>query len=297
MDRKIWWGTVLTAMVTPMDEQGRVDLATAAKLGRFLVSKGCSGIVVSGTTGEAATLTRKEKIDLFRTVKEHVGASGLVIAGVGSNCTRDTVELIEAAEATPVDGYMVVTPYYNKPTPEGIVAHYKAVDASSSRPIMAYNVPGRTAFNLSLDMYADILAACPRVTAVKEADTDLEKAAAMVSTIGSRAALFSGNDSCLFPLLALGFQGVVSVAANIIPGQMAAIVNAVAKSNWEEARNMHLRYLPLFKALFSETNPVPVKQALAIQGWPVGRPRLPLTPLAEANCRHLEQLALLFKSQ
>lgn len=290
-----WWGTALVAMVTPMDAEGNVDIALAAELADSLVRRGCSGIVASGTTGEAATLTKEEKICLFREIKNRVGDKGLVIAGVGSNSTRDTVDLIEAAETTPVDGYMVVTPYYNKPNPPGLAAHYKAVDAASSRPVMLYNVPGRTGLDLSLDTYTAILAACPKITAIKEAATDLEKAAAMVEAIGSRAALLSGNDSYLLPLLALGFQGVVSVAANLVPRQIAAIIDATAAGRWELARQLHLQLLPLFKALFIETNPAPIKAALAIQGWQVGRPRLPLAPPGQECRSRLEQLAELYK--
>ncbi|HOB34483.1 MAG TPA: 4-hydroxy-tetrahydrodipicolinate synthase [Bacillota bacterium] len=283
------WGKVLAAVVTPMKPDGAVDFELAARLCRDIVDNGCDGVVVSGTTGEAATLTQGEKTELFARVKEAVGQRGMVIAGVGSNCTRDTVELLRRAEETPVDGYMVITPYYNKPNLSGLIKHFSAVNAASSRPIMLYNVPSRTGLDLTLESYREILARCPRITAVKEAGTDLEKAGQLAGEFAG-VDFFSGNDSLTLPLLALGFKGVVSVAANVVPGSVARLVQLAAAGQWEEARALHCRLLPLFKALFVETNPVPVKAALVAQGWPVGETRLPLGSISPEHRVMVENL-------
>ena len=193
------WGKVLAAVVTPMKPDGAVDFEQAARLCRDIVDNGCDGVVVSGTTGEAATLTQGEKTELFARVKEAVGQRGMVIAGVGSNCTRDTVELLRRAEETPVDGYMVITPYYNKPNLSGLIKHFSAVNAASSRPRMLYNVPSRTGLDLTLESYRKFGRA--RITAVKEAGADLEKAGQLAGEFAG-VDFFSGNDSLTLPLLA-----------------------------------------------------------------------------------------------
>lgn len=284
------WGRTLAAAVTPMDSMGNVNYRLAASLCADIINNGCDGVVVAGTTGEAATLTDNEKLQLFAFVKEKVGKTGKVIAGVGSNCTRDTVSLIHKAESLGLDGYMVITPYYNKPNLNGLVEHYKAVDSASSLPIMIYNVPSRTGLDMASRDYEQVLACCPKITAVKEASTDLDKAGALAAA-HKNVAFFSGNDSYTLPLMALGFSGVVSVAANLVPAAMAKIPDLVYAGDWAGAREIHFKLAPLFKALFMETNPVPVKAGLECQGWPVGRPRLPLGDLSDKN-RQLIKLLL-----
>jgi 4-hydroxy-tetrahydrodipicolinate synthase len=280
------WGAVLAAVVTPFDEQGQVDYELAGEICLDLVSRGCDGVVVSGTTGEAPTLSLSEKVNLFTKVKAAVGGRGNVIAGIGANSTAATLALLKENEASEPDGYMVVTPYYNKPNPKGLIAHFQAITACTTKPLMIYNVPPRTGLDVSPDLYEEIFDACPSISAVKEASSDMDKVTELVRRFGSRVTLLSGNDNLLLPMLALGFHGVVSVAANVGPEAMAAMLRSTEDSNWHRARAIHLRYTPLFKVLFCESNPVPVKAALEIQGWPVGDPRLPLAPISQAN-RHL----------
>lgn len=288
------WGKTLVAVVTPMHEDGSVNYPLAAELCRHIVDQGCDGVVLSGTTGESSTLSPEEKLTLFSEVKSYLGQKGLVVAGVGCNSTASTAALIEKAEKISVDGYMVITPYYNKPNTAGLVEHYRVIDQVSSRPIMVYNVPSRTGLDIKLNEYEQIFTHCPQVTSVKEASTDMEKASELVNRFGRQIQFFSGNDSYLLPLLALGFKGVVSVAANIAPGDMSAIANETELGNWQKAREIHAKLLPLFQSLFVETNPVPVKAALELQGWPVGEPRLPLAVISEANLEKLKMLLPIF---
>lgn len=282
------WGTTLTAMVTPMNAEGAVDTATAVALAKDIIDNGCDGVILCGTTGEAATLTREEKLALFAAVGEAVD-KGLVIAGVGSNSTRETVELIRQADKLPVDGYMIITPYYNKPNQAGMVEHYKAAAAASTKPIMLYNVPSRTGIDLSLEDYQQVLRNCPGITAVKEAGANFAKAGRLVAEF-PEVQFFSGNDSETLPLMLLGFKGVVSVAANVVPAAVSWLTKQASQGNWEGARRTHVYLTPLFAALFSETNPVPVKAALEFQGWPVGSPRLPLARLSAGNCGRLRAI-------
>jgi 4-hydroxy-tetrahydrodipicolinate synthase len=283
------WGTTLTAMVTPMNSVGAVDTATAVALAKDIIDNGCDGVILCGTTGEAATLTREEKLALFAAVGDAVAGKGLVIAGVGSNSTRETVELIRQADKLPVDGYMIITPYYNKPNQAGMVEHYKAAAAASTKPIMLYNVPSRTGIDLSLEDYQRVLSNCPGITAVKESGADFPKASRLVSEF-PEVAFFSGNDIDTLPLMLLGFKGVVSVAANVVPAAVSWLTKQASQGNWEGARRTHVYLTPLFAALFSETNPVPVKAALEFQGWPVGSPRLPLARLSAGNCGRLRAI-------
>lgn len=283
------WGRTLVAMVTPLNAAGELDLNVATALARDLVAQGSDAIILAGTTGEAATLTPAEKLRLFAAVSAELAEPHRVIAGIGGNCTRDTVKLVQAAEALPLGGYMAITPYYNKPNRAGLLSHYQAIDAASSRPIMVYNVPSRTGLDLDQQHYRSLFAACPRLTAVKEASADLVKAAWLVEEF-PQVDFFSGNDDLLLPLAALGFKGVVSVAANIVPSAIARLTALASQGDWSEARKLHARLLPLFAALFWETNPVPVKAALELMGWPVGDPRLPLAKLSSANRQRLSDL-------
>lgn len=289
------WGRTLVAVVTPMQE-GKVDCELAARLCQNIIAQGCHGVVVAGTTGEAATLTNEEKLDLFARIKEEVGSAGKVIAGVGSNCTRTTVELIEKAAAIPLDGYMIITPYYNKPNLSGLIQHFQAVDRASTRPIMLYNVPSRTGIDLGMEGYRRVLEACPKVTAVKEASSNMEKASQLVAEF-ENISFFSGDDGLTLSLMALGFCGVISVAGNVVPRAMAQFTQLAASGEWAAARSLHNALFPLFKALFVETNPVPVKAALEIQGWPVGEPRLPLAPLEHQHRSQLKELLYMYSRE
>jgi 4-hydroxy-tetrahydrodipicolinate synthase len=291
------WGKTLAAVVTPMDSSGNVNYDQAAKLCRSIIQRGCDGVVVCGTTGEAATLGSQEKLQLFTEIKNRVGSRGKVIAGLGTNCTKTTLDLIRQAENLPIDSYMVITPYYNKPNSTGLTEHFRAIDSVSTKPIMIYNVPSRTGLDVDIKGYEQIFKVCPKITAVKEASTDMEKASQLTALFGNRAEFFSGNDSYLLPLLALGFKGVVSVAANLVPEDMAKITTLVSQGDWQGARAVHDRLFPLFKTLFVETNPVPVKAALELQGWHVGSPRLPLAGISEENMSKIRALLPLYKGE
>lgn len=280
------WGKTLAAIVTPM-EGGKINYALAARLAKSIISHGCDGVVACGTTGEAATLSKTEKLALIDCLGQAVGGAGRVIAGVGSNNTEETVALIRQVEKLPADGYMVITPYYNKPNSQGLLQHYQAVDAACTKPIMLYNVPSRTGMCMSQADYSRILAACPQITAVKEASGNVAVGANLLANHPG-IAWFSGNDDLTLPLMAIGFQGVVSVAANVAPKEVAQLTSLISQGNWQAARTINRRLLPLFTALFLETNPVPVKAALEMLGFPVGTPRLPLAGL---SAEHRQQLA------
>lgn len=293
--KRFEWGETLVAVVTPMT-RGVINYQLAVELCKDIISNGCDGVILAGTTGEAATLSLQEKLQLFAAVSKGIGQEGKVIAGVGSNCTQDTLNLIAQTESLGVDGYMVITPYYNKPNHSGLVEHFKAIDAASSKPIMLYNVPSRTGLDMSPHAYEEILGSCPKITAVKEASPDMDKA----SVIAARhltTAFFSGNDSLTLPLMALGFQGVVSVAGNLVPAAVAEIPRRINAGDWAGARAVHNALFPLFKAMFMETNPVPVKAGLEIQGWSVGSPRLPLGSISTANREFLTELLAQYKRE
>lgn len=283
------WGKTLAAMVTPMDAGGGVDLEGAVGLARDIMARGVEGLVLSGTTGEAATLSAEEKLALAEAVGRALGGQGQIIAGVGGCSTRETVALVRRMEEKPIQAYMVITPYYNKPNRGGLIAHYQAVAQASSRPLMLYNVPSRTGLDLSREDYQVLLRACPEIRAVKEAGTDLAKGAWLADSF-PEVGFYSGSDDLVLPLVALGFRGVVSVAANVVPAAMAQLTAWACQGEGARARALYNRLAPLFAALFVETNPVPVKAALELQGWPVGAPRLPLVRLSEENRQNLAAL-------
>lgn len=270
------FGRVIPAMVTPFDADGRVDLPRAAELARFLVGEmGCDGILVGGTTAESPVLTDDEKMELVRAAVEAVGDRVFVWAGTGSNDTRHSLELTRRAEAAGADGVMLVTPYYNKPPQQGLYEHFRAVAESTPLPMMLYNVPGRTACNLAPETVAR-LAELPNVVAIKEASGSLDQVSQVRAMTPPDFVIFSGDDSLTLPILAVGGAGVVSVAAHVAGRQIARMVDAFLRGEVEEARRWHLRLLPLCKALFVTTNPIPVKAALRLIGFPVGGYRLPL---------------------
>ncbi len=279
------FGRVIPAMVTPFDGEGRVDFRRAAELARFLVEeKGCDGILVGGTTAESPVLTDEEKVSLFRTVVEAVGDRVFVWAGTGSNDTRRSVELTRRAEEAGADGVMLVTPYYNKPPQQGLYEHFRAVAASTSLPVMLYNVPGRTACNIAPETVAR-LAELPNVAAVKEASGSLDQVSQIRALTRDDFVIYSGDDSLTLPILAVGGSGVVSVAAHVAGREIGRMVDAFLAGDMAEARRWHLRLLPLCKALFVTTNPIPVKAALRLAGFPVGGYRLPLVEPSPAEER------------
>lgn len=291
------FGRLLTAMVTPMHEDGSVNFDEAARLARHLAETGSDGIVVAGSTGESPTLTFQEKLDLFRAVRQAVGPQVSVLAGTGTNATQSSIELTRAAEKTGVDGVMLVVPYYNKPTQEGLYRHFKAVAAATSLPVMLYNVPGRTAQNLAPATVARLVAEAPNIVAIKEASGNLEQAAEIRRLTPPEFLVYSGDDALTLPILAVGGYGVVSVAAHLVGTRIRRMIDAYVAGDTARAAALHAELLPLFKAMFVTTNPVPVKVALRKIGFAAGPLRLPLcepTPDEErAIERALEAAGLL----
>lgn len=283
------FGQVLTAMVTPFDQNGEVDFNAAQNLVNYLIANGTDGIVVAGTTGESPTLTAEEKIALFKLVVETAGGRVPVIAGTGSNNTRASINLTKQAEKTGVDGIMLVVPYYNKPSQEGLYQHFKAIAESTSLPVMLYNIPGRSVVNMAVDTVVR-LSAIPNIVAVKEASGSLDAMAEMISRTSDDFSLYSGDDGLALPVLAIGGAGVISVASHIIGNEMQEMVTDFKNGRLEAAAAAHRRLLPIMKALFAAPNPVPVKTALNRSGINVGGVRLPLIPLNEEEERALQSV-------
>ena len=270
------FGRVLTAMVTPFQPDGAVDLELAARLADHLVRHGSDGLVLCGTTGESPTLTWQEQHELFAAVKGVVGSRATLLAGSGSNCTAEAVEATGEAAALGADGALVVVPYYNKPPQEGLEAHFRAVaQAAPELPLMLYNIPGRTGCSLAPDTTARLLDEA-NVVGFKAASGTTEEVSRLRELCGDRLAIYSGDDALTLPMLAVGAVGVVSVASHLVGPRIRAMVQAFLSGDVATACDEHQQLLPLCRALFCTTNPIPVKAALEICGWPVGAPRLPL---------------------
>ncbi len=268
------FGRLLTAMVTPMNRDYSVDFKRAAELAHHLVDSGSDGLVVSGTTGESPTLSKAEKLRLFETVMEAVGGRVPVIAGTGSYNTAETIEFSQAAEKTGVHGLLLVTPYYNKPPQEGLYQHFKAVAESVSLPCILYNVPSRTSINMTAQTTLR-LAQVPNITGVKEC-ADLGQLVEILNGAPEGFTVWSGDDAALLPYLACGAYGIVSVASHLVGPQMQELITAYRDGQVDQAAQWNRRLLPFFKALFAVTNPVLVKAALEMTGFPVGPVRMPL---------------------
>lgn len=270
------FGRVLTAMVTPFAADGSVDLELAGRLADHLVRSGSDGLVVCGTTGESPTLSWDEQHALFTAVRAAVGDRAALVAGSGSNCTAEAEEATREAAALGADGALVVVPYYNKPPQEGLEAHYRAVAAAAPElPLMLYNIPGRTSCSLAPETVARLLD-LPNVVSFKAASGTTEEVSRLRALCGERLAIYSGDDSLTLPMMAVGAVGVVSVASHLAGPSIRAMVEAFVRGETAAALALHEQLLPLCKALFCTTNPIPVKAALELSGWPVGAPRLPL---------------------
>jgi len=276
LSTQVPFGRVLTAMVTPFGADGSVDLDLAARLALHLVEHGSDGLVLCGTTGESPTLSWQEQHEIFAAVKGAVGSRAALLAGSGSNCTAEAVEATREAASLGADGALVVVPYYNKPPQDGLEAHFRTVaQASPGLPLMLYNIPGRTGTSLAPETTARLLD-CPNVVSFKAASGTTEEVSALRALCGDRLAIYSGDDALTLPMLAVGAVGVVSVASHIAGPQISAMVKAFLAGDLAGALALHEQLLPLCKSLFCTTNPIPVKAALELSGWPVGAPRLPL---------------------
>jgi len=269
-------GRLLTAMVTPFNENGEVDYGQARKLALALLNSGSEGLVVVGTTGESPTLIREEELHLFSEVKSAVGERGAVIAGTGSNSTAEALETTKRAERIGVDACLLVVPYYNRPTQEGLYQHFKTIAQGTNLPCILYNVPSRTVTSLSADTIIR-LSQIDNIIGVKEASGNLDQVTKIISGTKEDFLVWSGNDSDALPILALGGYGVISVASHLVGNQIKQMIDSIISGKVDEAASIHRRLLPLINALFIVANPIPLKYALNHIGFNVGKPRLPLT--------------------
>lgn len=267
-------------MVTPFDKKGHVDFTKTTQLINHLIENGTDSLVVAGTTGESPTLTKEEKLALFKHVVKVVDKRIPIIAGTGSNDTYASVEMTKKAEQIGVDAVMVVAPYYNKPNQEGLYQHFKTVAESTSLPVMVYNIPGRSVVNIAPETVIR-LSQIPNIKAVKEASGDLNSMTAIIAGTDEDFLLYSGDDGLTLPAMAIGAAGVVSVASHVIGIEMQSMISSFLEGNVGEAAAKHQKLLPLMEGLFAAPSPVPVKTALQLKGIDTGSVRLPLVPLTE----------------
>lgn len=279
-----YFGRLLTAMVTPFNADGSVNYEKTADLAEWLINNGSDGLVVAGSTGEAATMSAEEKLELFRVVVNRINKRVPIIAGTGSNNTADSVKMTKMAEAMGVDGALIVGPYYNKPTQEGFYQHFAAVAQSTGLPIIVYNVPGRTASNISPAIVARLAADFENIVAIKEAAGNVAQVAELYSVLPEEFTIYSGDDGLILPFMSVGATGLISVLSNIGGGILQDVMQAYEDGRVREAAKLNARMVPLANAMFIETNPIPVKAAVTlVTGIDAGQPRLPLTPMEPAN--------------
>ena len=277
----------IVALVTPFTEDFEIDYDAYGRLIDFHLENGTHGIAPCGCTGEAATMTHEEQKSIIRFAVERVAGRIPVVAGTGSNYTKEAVELTAYAKEVGADGALLITPYYNKPTPAGQLAHYQTIAAAAQLPIMLYNVPGRTGTKMSPETIAK-LAKTPNIVSIKEACGSVDQVSQILELCD--IAVVSGDDSLTLPMMAVGAKGVVSVAANVAPDRVAALCDAFDEGRLDEARRIHYELLPLFKALFVETNPIPAKAMLSELGMIQNVLRLPLTPLLAENTEAIKSV-------
>lgn len=268
-------GRLLTAMVTPFDDKGAVDYERAKKLALALVASGSDGVAVAATTGESPTLTRDEEIKLFTGIKSALSGRGTVIAYTGSNSTAEALEATRRAEEIGVDGCLLVVPYYNKPTQEGLYQHFKAVAESTSLPCILYNVPSRTVVNMTADTVIR-LSRIGNIIGIKEASGNLGQISRIISGARDGFKVWSGNDADVLPLLSIGGYGVISVVSHLVGKQLKEMINCFTSGKLEEAARIHRHLIPLIDTIFVVSNPIPLKYALGQVGFSVGKPRMPL---------------------
>ena len=271
----------IVAIVTPF-RNGKVDERALGDLIELQIANGTTGIVPCGTTGESATLSHEEHDRVVALTVEAVKRRVPVIAGSGSNSTEEAIALTKHAKQAGADGALLITPYYNKPTQEGLFRHYKAVAEAVDLPLVLYNIPGRTGVNLSPSTVARLVSS-PNIVGIKEGSGSVQQTSDIVQMCGERITVLSGDDPLTLPIMALGGKGVITVTANLLPRDMSAMVAAALANRWDEARRLHYKLSPLFAALFFETNPIPVKEALGLMGKIDPEVRLPLCPLMPDN--------------
>lgn len=282
---------LITAMITPFDDRLQVNYAKAAEVAEHLVQNGTEGIVVAGTTGESPVLSDEEKLRLFATVKEQVGSRVSVWAGTGSNNTQHSIELSREAEKLGVDGVLLVGPYYNKPSQEGLYQHFRAIAEAINIPAMVYNIPSRTSSNILPETMAR-LAQIDNIVALKESSGDMNQVSQLAYLLPEGMKVYSGDDSLTLPMMALGAYGVVSVASHLVGKDIQRMITAFNNGDTREATRIHLALFPIFKGLFITTNPVPLKEAMNILGMEVGGLRLPLTRASQQEHEFIRNMLI-----
>jgi 4-hydroxy-tetrahydrodipicolinate synthase len=275
----------LSVVVTPFRD-GTVDEAALRDLIEWQISNGVDGIVPCGTTGESATLTHAEHEQVIKTAVHQTRRRVPVVAGTGSNSTAEAIRLTAFAREIGADAALLISPYYNKPTQEGIFKHYKMIAASADLPLIVYNIPSRTGSNILPETFAR-LSEIRNIVGVKEASGSMDQTSDILRLCGDRLEIFAGDDSIALPLMALGAKGVISVISNVMPRETHELVSAALAGDYARARQIHFKLLPLMRALFLETNPIPVKQALAFMGKCSAELRMPLVPMSPANAEKL----------
>lgn len=277
-----------TAIVTPF-RNGLIDEAALKGLIDFQFNSGVQGIVPCGTTGESPTLDYEEHERVIKLSIQYAAGRGLVMAGTGSNSTREAIEITKQAESAGANAALLVAPYYNKPTQEGVFRHFKAIAESTKLPIMLYSIPGRCGIEIAMETVVRLAVACPNICAIKEAGGSTERVSQMKLALPAEFEILSGDDSLTLPFMSVGAVGVVSVAGNLIPREMSHLVQAALQGKWDEARRVHDKFYPLFAAFLKlSTNPIPIKAALALKGICDGSLRLPMCEMGDAQIAELK---------
>ena len=290
MITKPFFTGVCTALVTPFLDD-KLNYPMLQQLLKRQIDAGIEAVVIAGTTGEAPTLSDDEKLELFHRAKNCVGNQCKIIAGTGCNSTHHTIELSKAAEEAGVDGLLIVSPYYNKATPEGLFAHFLAAAHSVSLPVILYNVPSRTGVDIPVSVYRR-LSRVPNIVGVKEASTDISKITRILLECGGGFSVWSGNDEMITPVVCLGGSGVISVVSNVLPTKTQAMAKAALDGDFDTAAALQIGLQPLISQLFCEVSPIPVKEAMRIIGFDCGNCRPPLSPMTESNREKLLQMLL-----
>ena len=281
--KKPYFGRLLTAMVTPFNADGSINYAAGADFADWLLANGSDGLVVEGSTGEAATMDMDEKIKFMQTIVARVNGRAKIVAGAGTNCTASTIDLVQKMEACGVDGVLVVGPYYNKPTQEGYYQHFAAVAKATKLPIIVYNVPGRTGGNIAPETVARLAADFSNIVAIKEAAGNVAQTAELYRVLPEDFSIYSGDDGLILPFLSVGACGLISVLANVNGNILQQLMQAYSEGRVKDAADLNKVMVPLAKAMFVESNPIPIKAAVTkVTGIEAGAPRLPLTPISAA---------------
>ena len=281
--KKPYFGRLLTAMVTPFNADGSVNYAAGADFADWLLANGSDGLVVEGSTGEAATMDMDEKIKFMQTIVARVNGRAKIVAGAGTNCTASTIDLVKKMEACGVDGVLVVGPYYNKPTQEGYYQHFAAVAKATKLPIIVYNVPGRTGGNIAPETVARLAADFSNIVAIKEAAGNVAQTAELYRVLPEDFSIYSGDDGLILPFMSVGACGLISVLANVNGNLLQQLMQAYSEGRVKDAADLNKVMVPLAKAMFKESNPIPIKAAVTkVTGIEAGAPRLPLTPISAA---------------